>query len=193
MVVERWLMIAALGLLGSVASKADGIPPDVHYIIDLEDWDVMQTFQVTPNVDVPGTSACLPVGDVCGDASIRLNSGGGSIPEDGPFSFSSPDTGNCGPDNTLACFIDDFENIGSPINTLEISVELNDDQLVPPLNTFECSGGDLFNACGFTLTDPPSGIDLNAYFYNTPEPSEWAFLALGCAALIAVRARQSAR
>jgi hypothetical protein len=197
MVVQRWLMIAALGLLGSVASKADGISPDVHYIIDLEDWDVSQTFDVTPNITVPDdTSACLPVGDVCGDASIRLNSGGGSTPEDGPFSFSSPATGNCGPDNTLACFISDFENTGSPIDTLVISVELNVDQLFPPLNTFECSGGDLFNACGFTLTDPPnspSGIQLNAYFYNTPEPSQWAVLVLGCAALIAARARQRAR
>jgi hypothetical protein len=187
-------MIVALGLLGSFAAKADGIPSDFHYIIDLEDWDTSQSFDVTPNPVVPDDlNACLPVGDVCGDPSVRINSGGGSIPEGGPFSFSSPDTGNCGPDNSLACFISDFENTGTPIGTLEITVELNDDQLVPPLDNFECSGGDLFTNCGFDVTDPPSGLDLNAYFYNTPEPSSWAVLVLGCAALIVARKWQRAR
>jgi len=194
MFVGRWLIFAALGLLGSVVVKADGIPTDFHYIIDLEDWDVDQGFNVNPNVPVPtDLSACLPVGDVCGDPSVRINSGGGSTPEDGPYSFSSPGTGNCGPDNSLACFISPFENTGTPIGTLEITVELNDDQLVPPLNQFECSGGDLFTNCGFDISDPPSGLDLNAYFYNTPEPSQVVILVLGCTGLIAARKKRSSR
>jgi hypothetical protein len=194
--VERWLMVAALGLLSSIGAKADGIPVGTHYLIDLEDWDVNQDFDVTPNVTVPDdTSPCLPAGDVCGDPSVRLNSGGGSTPENGPYSFSSPSTGNCGPNDSLACFTSDFQNTGTDITTLELTVELNDDQLVPPLNTFECSGGNLFNTCGFTETDPPSGMDVNVFFYNveTPEPSQWGVLLLACGALMVARNRQKAR
>lgn len=204
MSVKRWVVIAAMGLLGSAWAQADPVPPnDGHYTIELDGFDSDQTFGVTPDPSMPppdSINPCLPAGDFCFDAAVRINSGGGSTPESGPYSFTDGPP-YCTSTDVPGDVICDFQNAGSTFTAVEISTELNIDEVNDP---FTCSGGDIFASCGFTETDPPnspSGITLNTYFYNpynggvpstVPEPSEWGILVLACAALIVARNRQKA-
>jgi hypothetical protein len=192
--MTRWIMAAALGLLGSSWAKADSLPPpDGHYLIDLEAWDPFQSFNFTPNPTLPSsTNPCLPAGDACGDASIRVDNGGGSTPESGDYTFSLGSS----PSETFY-----FDNTGPPILSIEISTILNPDEYG---DLFSCSGGAIFQQCGFVLEldDPaPTGETLDAYFYDpydpsgipsvVPEPSQWFVLLIGFAAVIVVaRARK---
>ena len=190
MIITRWLMLAAVGLLGATWAQADS----AHYVINLEGWDDPQEFTFIPNPILPPPSEidpCLPAGNICGDASIRISSGGGSQPEDGVFTFNSDQADANG--NIF------FENTGPLIGSAEITVELNTDELNDP---FECSGGNIFQNCGFVVTDPPSGVFLDIYFYNpytpgggiptaTPEPSQWIVMLLAFAGIIVARARKA--
>lgn len=185
--MTRWLVLAAAGLLSATWAQADS----AHYVINLEGWDVPQEFTFIPNPILPPPSEispCLPVGDICGDASVRINTGGGSTPEDGQFTFNSDQADENG--NIF------FENTGALIGAVEITVDLNTDELN---DKFECSGGDIFQNCGFVLTDPPSGEILDIYYYNpftpgggipsaVPEPSQWIMLTLALAGVIVARA-----
>lgn len=186
----RWLILAAASLLGATLAQADS----AHYVINLEGWDDPQEFTFIPNPILPppdDLSPCLPAGNICGDASIHINSGGGSTPENGIFTFNSDQVDDNG--NIF------FENTGPLIGSVEISTVLNVDELNDP---FTCSGGDIFQNCGFVLTDPPSGVILDTYFYDpytpgggipratTPEPSQWMVMALAFAGIITIRARK---
>jgi hypothetical protein len=203
--MTRLLLVAALGVLGGTWAQADSVPPDDgHYLIDLEAWDANLNFNFMPNEGAPpgDINSCLPAGDVCGDAAIRIDNGGGSTGEDGNFSFNSGPGGTCGPNApTLACEILYFDNEGPPITSILITTILPTDELGPN-NDYSCDGGALFQACGFTITDPPGDTEqLNIYFYDpynangivtaTPEPSQWIILALAFAGIIAVRARKA--
>jgi hypothetical protein len=205
--MTRWLMVAAMGVLGCTWAQADSVPPDDgHYLIDLEAWDADLNFNFMPNQGAPppDINSCLPVSDTtnCGDASIRIDNGGGSTGEDGNFSFNSGPAGTCGPNApTLACEILYFDNEGPPITSILIQTILPTSELGPD-NDYSCSGGALFQSCGFTITDPPDTPTetLNIYLYNpysangivtaTPEPAQWIILVLGFAGIIAVRARK---
>jgi len=185
--MARWLMLAAAGLLSATWAQADS----AHYVINLEGWDVPQEFTFIPNPILPPPdeiNPCLPVGDICGDASVRINTGGGSTPEDGQFTFNSDQLDEKG--NIF------FQNTGPLIGSVEITVDLNTDELN---DDFECSGGNIFQNCGFVLTDPPSGEILDIYYYNpftpgggipsaVPEPSQWIMLTLALAGVIVARA-----
>jgi hypothetical protein len=191
--VTRWLMFAVV-VLGGTWAKADSVPPsDGHYLIDLEAWDPDQDFNFIPNAVIPPAdeiSPCLPVGNICGDASIRIDNGGHSTPESGDYSFSS------GPNGSVILY---FENTGPAFTSAEVTTILNTDELG---DDFECSGGALFQACGFVEVDPPSGIELDTYFYDpynptgvptvsgVPEPSQWAFMLLAFAGIIVARVRK---
>ncbi len=190
--MTRWLMVALVAVLGSTWAKADSVPPsNGHYLLDLEAWDPNQDFNFIPNAVIPPPdeiSPCLPVGNVCGDASIRIDNGGHSTPESGDFSFSS------GPNGSTILF---FENTGPAFTSVEITTILNTDELG---DDFECSGGAIFQQCGFVEHDPPSGIELDTYFFDpynangvptvSPEPSQWAIMLLAFAGIIVARARK---
>jgi hypothetical protein len=204
MSVKHWLLVAALGLLSSSWAQADSIPPnDGHYTIELDDFDYPQTFSVTPDPELPPPSSilpCIPDTGFCFDAAVRVNAGGGSEPEDGPYSFTD-NAPNCMSTGLPGDYICDFQNTGPTFTALEISTELNNDEVNDP---FVCNGGTIFASCGFTETDPPnspSGIQLNVFFYNAynggvptvvPEPAQWGILLLACAAVIVARKRQKA-
>jgi hypothetical protein len=193
--ITRWLMVAVLAVLGSTWAKAQSVPPpDGHYLIDLEAWDANQEFDFIPNAVIPPPSEispCLPAGNVCGDASVRIDNGGGSTPESGDYSFSSGPTGSA---------ILYFQNTGPAFTTAEITTILNIDELG---DDFECSGGAIFQQCGFVEVDPPSGMQLDTYFYDpyspggvptvsaeSPEPSQWAIVLLAFLGIIIARARK---
>ena len=185
--MTRWLTLVALVLLSSSWALAD----TAHYEINLEGWDSPQEFTFIPNVTPPtDLNPCLPVGSVCGDASVRINSGGGSTPENGTFTFNSDQVDANG--NIF------FENTGPTITSAEITTVLNVDELNDP---FQCSGGDIFQSCGFVLSDPPSDVTLEVFFFNpfgegipsaVPEPSQWILLSLAFAGIVVVRSRRKA-
>ena len=187
--MTRWMLFAALAALSSTWVRADPVPPDGHYLIDLEGWDADEDFNFSPNpTSIPtDVSPCLPVGDICGDASIRIDSGGGSTGESGDFEFTSGD-------GTETLY---FDNEGQPITSIMISTTLFADE---NNDFFSCDGGNLFQSCGFVLTDPPTGDTLDIYFYNpytsngipsvTPEPSQWIILLLAFAGIIVARVRK---
>ncbi len=192
--MTRWLMVAAFGVLACTWAQADSIPPpDGHYLIDLEGWDANQEFNFTPDPSSIPTDldACLPVGDYCGDASIRVDNGGGSTPENGPYDFSA------GPTGSQILY---FDNTGAPITSIEIQATIPTDEL-GMYNDYSCDGGAIFESCGFLIEDPPNvpTETLDIFFYNpyspggipnVPEPSQWAFLLVACAAIIGVAARR---
>jgi hypothetical protein len=183
--MTRWLIVVAVSLLNCAWAQ------DGNYEIQIDGWDLNQTFDFTPNVMVPmGIPTCLPSGDACGDASIKTDNGGDSTPENGPYSFEDDTTG-------VETFY--FNNTGAPITSAEISTLLFPDEY---LDTFSCSGGALFEKCGLTivLNDPSAGEEtLDAYFYNpytpngiptvTPEPSQWFIMLIALAAMIVARVR----
>jgi hypothetical protein len=183
--MTRWVLVAAVGLLCSTWAQADS----AHYVINLEGWDDPESFTFIPNPVLPPPDTinpCLPVGDICGDASIRLSSGGGSTPEDGVFTFNSDQADANG--NLF------FENTGPLISSAEITTTLTADQLG---EFFSCSGGDIFQDCGFI--QPTNTDTLNIYFYDpynngilsaTPEPSQWIILLLAFAGIIVARTRK---
>ncbi len=180
--MTRWMMLAAMGLVSCTWAQAD----TAHYVINLQGWDPSQEFTFNPNVPPPDESSpCLPVGSFCNDPSIRINSGGGSTPESGTFTFNSNQADGNG--NLF------FENTGPTITSIEIVTFLTPDEIGAD---FECSGGDLFQNCGFV--DPPEELDI--YFWNpytngipsaVPEPSQGIILLIGIAGMvILLRARK---
>jgi hypothetical protein len=187
--MTRLLALVAVGMLSAAWARADS----AHYVINLDGWDDPQSFTFIPNPILPPPSEinpCLPVGDVCGDASIRISNGGGSQDESGEFTFNS-DQANA--DGNIF-----FANTGPLIGSVEITVQLNTDELN---DQFECSGGNIFQNCGFVVNDPPSDVTLDIYYYNpftpgggipslAPEPSQWIVLLVAFAGIIAVRARK---
>lgn len=190
MKVTRWLMLGAVGLFGCIGAQADSS----HFLINLGGWDANQDFNFIANPDVIPVSElqpCLPVGDFCGDPSIRINTGGGSIPIYSPdFTFNSNQV-----DGNGNVFFDNMS--GTAFSSVEITTILTPDESNP--NTqFECSGGDLFQSCGFVDPPTPNGEELDIYFYNpygngiisTPEPGQWIVLLIGCAAMFLIRARK---
>lgn len=197
MKIGYWLVLAAIGAV-SVA-QADSVPPPEpgHYQIVLTDWDNNQVFNATPNpTGVDPTQFTNPdsfcVGSsFCDDPSVRINKGGGSTPENGPFSFS---TGGSAQGNTVTL---NFANTGDPITELLFTLTSNGGQLNPDQSgvVFSCDGGDLFQHCGFNndafqvlFYDPiePGGIPTA----TTPEPSQWLVL-LAFAAMIVVARKRS--
>lgn len=189
MKIGYWLVVAAIGA-GSVA-QADTVEPG-HYQITLTDWDNNQLFNAIPNPTDVNTNDFQPEFCdgflACDDPSVRINKGGGSTSEDGPFSFSS------GPDAAGNTVVLNFSNSGAPITELLLTVNLNPDQAG---ELFTCDGGDVFQNCGF-FND---GLEI--LFYNpfetdgiptatTPEPSQWLVMLLGFAALIVVTRKRSA-
>jgi hypothetical protein len=190
MKMTRWMMVTALAILGCGWARADS----AHYLINLEGWDDPQEFTFIPNPVLPPPSEiapCLPVGDICGDASVRINSGGGSQDESGTFNFNSDQEDANG--NIF------FANTGPLIGSAEITTILNPDEFSDP---FTCSGGDIFQQCGFVL-DISNGMEtLNAYYYNpftpgggipslAPEPAQWIVLVLAFAGIIVARRRRA--
>ena len=188
MAITRWITVVALGMLGCTWAQADS----AHFLINLEGWDDPQEFTFIPNQAVPSDLApCLPVGDICGDASIRINSGGGSPPIPGEFTFNSDQA-----DENGDIF---FQNdSGFLFSTVEIQVILNADEVNDP---FSCFGGNIFQKCGFLLNDNQGTETLDTFFYDaftsgggiptaTPEPSQWIILILAFLAIIGVRSRK---
>ncbi len=200
--MTRLLMIAALCILGCAwaqVARADSVAG--HYTITLTDWDPCpgtatnpcQTFNFIPNPSDVDTSdyqdTFCPGLEFCTDPKVGLQGGGKSTPEDGEFSFSS------GPGTETL----DFQNTGPEINEVLIDLTSNDGQPNPDQEgaLFSCSGGTLFNSCGFN--DDGLGI----LFYNnpdlplgtgiataTPEPGQWIILLLAFAGIIVARARK---
>lgn len=189
MKMTRWMMLAALAMLSSAWARADS----AHYVINLEGWDDPQEFTFIPNPELPppaDISPCLPVGNICGDASVRINSGGGSQDESGTFNFNSDQADQNG--NIF------FENTGPLIEAAEITTVLTSDESAPTF-PFLCDGGDIFQQCGFVLQNSGGIETLDAYFYDpynegilsaTPEPSQWIILVLVFAGIVVARARK---
>ncbi len=190
--MTRWLTMATLAMLTCTWAQADS----AHFEINLAGWDPNQEFTFIGNPTLPPPSdidPCLPAGDICGDASVRINSGGGSIPEDTTtFTFNSDDV-----DANGDIFFDNTS--GTLLTAVEIQVTLNPDEYNDP---FICDGGDIFQQCGFVLNDPPMTETLDIFFYDsytpgggipssTPEPSQWLILVLAFAAMIVVRSRKT--
>jgi hypothetical protein len=187
--ITRWMTVAALGMLSCTWAQADS----AHFLINLEGWDSPQEFTFIPNQPIPDDlSPCLPAGDICGDASIRINSGGGSPPIPGEFTFNSDQV-----DANGDIF---FQNdSGVLFSTVEITVTLNADEVNDP---FSCFGGNIFQQCGFLLNNNQGIETLDTFFYNpftqgggipsaTPEPSQWIILMLAFLAIIVVRSRKA--
>ena len=194
--MTRWLMLVAVGVLSCPWAQADTVEPG-HYTITLADWDDDQDFNFTPNPANLDTSQftnpdnfCVGF-EFCDDPSIRVNPGGKSTPESGPFSFST------GPDAAGNTVVLDYQNTGAPIDSILITLTSNNGQLNPDQNgeVFTCDGGSLFTNCGFNddafevafwNSDDTVGIQTA----TTPEPSQWIILLFASAAMIAARARK---
>jgi hypothetical protein len=189
-------MLVGMGILSCLWAQADPVEPG-HYTITLTDWDDNQVFNFTPNpADLDTADFTNPdsfcVGDQgCFDPSARLNAGGGSQDESGPYSFST------GPDAANNTVVLDFANTGPPINSILIQLTSNGGQLNPDQSgvVFTCSGGDLFAQCGFdndafefAFWDPINAEGIPTI--TTPEPSQWIFLLFASAALIGLGARK---
>jgi hypothetical protein len=205
MMTARWLMVAAVGMLGSTWAQADSEPG--HYTITLTDWDDNQVFNFVPFSDANPNDAFdtadftnpdnfCPGFDFCGDPGFKFNGGGGSTPENGEFSFST------GPDAANSVVTLDFSNAGPPIDEVLIELtsnggELNADQFD---QLFMCDGDGLFQNCGFYIN--PANGQFEIAFWNpvnsngvgiptaVPEPSQWIILLLAFAAIIVARARK---
>jgi len=183
--IARWLILIAVGLAGSAWAQDNS-----QFVITLDGWDygtTGQEFGFNPNPTVPGDlSPCLPAGDICGDPSIRLATGGDSQDVNGSFTFDATGDGDY-----------DFNNTsGTTWSSVEIYTTLTPSESEPGVQ-FTCNGGDLFQECGFM--DPDNTLEV--YFYDpysngitstVPEPSAWIILAIACAAMIVVRARRGA-
>ena len=192
--MTRWVVLAAGVLLCATWAQAQSEP--AHYVIELEGWDNNQFFDFTPNPANLNTNDFTNPDNFCAnylfcdDPLIRINTGGGSTPESGDYSFNSGDG-----TETL-----DFENTGPSIDEILITltdangnpISLPQDQLS---EVFVCSS-DYFQMCGFNndafeiaFWDPVStnGVGIPS---AAPEPSQWIVLLLACAALVVVRARK---
>ncbi|HEX5227045.1 MAG TPA: hypothetical protein VFW44_05020 [Bryobacteraceae bacterium] len=190
MKISYWLVLAAIGAV--TCAQADTVDPEPgHYQITLTDWDNNQLFNATPNPEGVNPNDFSP--DFCDgflscdDPSVKINKGGGSTSEDGPFTFSS------GPNAAGNTVVLNFSNAGPPITELLLTVTLNPDQTG---SLFTCDGGDVFQHCGFMMDD------LEILFYDpydtngiptatTPEPSQWIIL-LAFAAVIVIARKRSA-
>jgi hypothetical protein len=186
--MTRWLMVAALGMLGSGWIKADTTDVDVpgHYVIVLTDWDPNQNFDFLPNVPPPDDlepNPCYPTGDICGDPSIGLERGGKSASESGDYTFNSGPTGSAAID---------IENTGPPITSLEITTNLTPDET----NALFICYSDIFQNCAFV------NDSFDIYFWNpyvtggiataaTPEPAQWFIPLFAFAAVIVARSRKA--
>jgi hypothetical protein len=179
--MTRWLMVAALGILGSTWARAD-IPTNQQYTITLTDWDSDQTFNFIPTSgldtgDFTNPDDFCPGYDSCFDPSVVLQKGGGNHDPNGEFSFS---TGS-------GTEVLSYQNTGSDIDEVLLQLTSNGGQLNSDQQNevFTCSGGNLFTNCGFY----DDGFEVA--FWNTPEPSQWIVLVLAFAAVMVVRARKA--
>jgi hypothetical protein len=178
--ITRWMMVAALGLLGSTWARAD-IPTGQTFTITLLDWDPNQTFNFVPTTgldtaDFTNPDDYCPGADFCFDPDVYLEKGGDAPPESGEFSFST------GPSGTA---ILSYTNTGPDISELLLQLTSNDGQLDPTqdFEVFTCNGGNAFTNCGFYNDGFEVGL------WDTPEPSLWIVLVIAFAALIVVRVR----
>ena len=189
--ITRWLVLGAVLVSSAAWAQEPG-----HYTIQLGGWDPSQFFNFTPNPADLNTNQFsnnfCPNNQVCFDPFIHLNGGGGSMPESGPFSFTSG-TGN----TTL-----DVQNTGPNIDSVLITLTDSSGHPVglPPdqLNEIFTCSSDFFQNCGFNndaftiaFWNPvdPNGVGIPT---ATPEPSQMIFLLLACAAVVVARYRKGA-
>jgi hypothetical protein len=200
----RWLMIAALGMLGSTWAQASALPPPPpsgEYTIGLSNWDPDNgnTFLFQPisnvnslpdglnanNFDFTGSGFCPNC-----DPGITLGPGGKSQDESGEYTFTDGD-GNQVFINGNNDTMNGEANTGPFISNVLISVRLNSDEINA---FFSCSGDGLFSTCGFDysgdtlyiLFEQGSGTGIG----TVPEPSQWIILLLAFAGVIVARARK---
>jgi hypothetical protein len=213
----RWLMIGALGMLGSAWAQAAVLlpPPSGEYTIGLSGWDPDNgnTFTFDPITNVnslpdglssrdfnfnDSVTGFCPAGDwECScDPGITLGPGGRSQDESGEYTFTDGN-GNQVVINGVVETAGEA-NTGPAINNVLISVPLNSDEVD---ELFTCDGDDLFTKCGFYYSDPPGvagtlyillekGTGTGIGTVPTPEPTQWIVLLLACVGVIAARARK---
>lgn len=199
----RWLMIAALGMLGSAWAQASALPPPPpsgEYTIGLTGWDPdnANTFTWEPitdgslpddlssnDFDFTGSGFCPG----CIDPGITLGPGGRSQHEDGTYTFTDGDGSQVVINGVVQTAGE--ANTGPFISELLISVALTTNENG---ELFSCSGDGLFSTCGFDY----SGGTLYILFEQgtgtgigtVPEPSQWIILLLAFAGVIVARARK---
>jgi hypothetical protein len=207
---KKWLMIAALGMLGSTLAQAIAVlpPPSGEYTIGLSGWDPDNgntfTWQPISGSSLPdgltaddfdftsGFGYC-PAGDwecSCSDPTITLGPGGKSQDESGEYTFTDGD-GNQVVINGVVETAGEA-NTGSFIGEVLIAVPLNADEVD---ELFSCNGDGLFSKCGFDYSDGTlyilfeegTGTGIGTV---TPEPTQWIVLLLGFAGVIVARARK---
>jgi hypothetical protein len=190
--MTRWIMIAALALLGCSWAQAD-ITNGTDFTIILTGWDPGQSFTFTANPTLPSglptDDPCYPSTDACGDPGVGLAKGGDATDiTTSPFSFTAgaPDCTTVGSTDTC-----DFQNdTGSTITSIDISTIITADESGANVQ-FTCSGGNVETNCAFVVVDPPQGSQMNVYFFSTPEPSLGIILMLGFSAMMFVLARRA--
>jgi len=212
----RCLMVAAVAMLGATWAQAQNVPG--HYDLILTGWDAGQFFDALPFSD-PDPNAgdafgslglntsdftnpddfCAQFND-CIDPGFKFNNAGNSMPEDGPFSFSTGDgnqvvvDGNVVPNGG-------FENAGAPIYEVIFALtDANGNPIQLPTDqqneVFQCSS-DIFSQCGFTNDGfdvafwNPIGGGVGIPTATTPEPSESIILLLAFGAVVVARARKA--
>lgn len=205
----RWVMANGLlvgGLVLVSPSWAQSPSAPGHYTITLSEWDPNQIFTFIPDPD-PSTvnpsgfdfsdAGFCPSGNweqcLCHDPAVRLNNNGKSQSENGEFTFQADEEGN------LNGAASDFANTGPPITEALIITTLGSDQMN---KLFTCNGGSLFSECGFMDPQTNAGDELEILFIQgtgtgiptaVPEPSQWIFLLVACAGLVAVKATRVRR
>ncbi len=198
----RWLVIAALGMLGSTWAQAAVLLPPAsgEYTIGLTGWDPddANTFTWQPIMDnslpdgltsddfnFDGSDFCPG----CIDPRITLGPGGKSQDEDGTYTFTDGDGSQVVINGVVQTAGE--ANTGPFIKELLISVALNPDEVN---EFFSCSGDGLFSNCGldysgdtlYVLFEQGTGTGIG----TVPEPSQWIILLLAFAGVIVARARK---
>jgi hypothetical protein len=137
-------------------------------------------FTCTPDYD---HDDCNPSDDSnAGDPSIRINQGGGSIPF--PSSFNSDQSGGG---------LFDYQNDSSSPYT-DILITTN----WVGTETYTCASN-IYSFCGFDVIHEKTGPDqleilfIGGTIPNIPEPSQYLFLFIACAAVAAVHGLRSRR
>jgi hypothetical protein len=187
----RWLMVAALGMLGCAGAQAEYIPPPDSFGITLTGFLPGETFDLTSYSTELSTDGytnyftpCLPE---C-DPEAHLTIPADATPFDGSASLTADGNG----DVSMS-----FLNVGPTIESLLITTQITGDQLNEEYVCSITENGAPIGFCGFKIASDPQ---LNTLFEQfgtigtaVPEPTQYALLLIAFGGVIVAHRIRSQR